>query len=194
MGESIKRNLSQRAGLKELANWLDSSFRDTLLTKVSDQLVITQDLRPFQRLIRFRSDAISSIDIGEHPEHVIVVPVGEAWRVWWISIDHSNSVPVDYTVRLEVSSTSERIDLLRKNVQINRPQSLFPGQQITIAATFNDYTHPEVLEVFANDEITVFSEPFSANARASLAGIRYELIPPALDFQLGEQWTGTVVP
>lgn len=194
MGESISRKLTQEAGLKGLANWLDAPVRDALVVRINPTLQTIQDLRPFQRRLRFRAGGVGLIDIGEHPEHVIVVPTTEAWRVWWIAIDMSNSVPVDYTVAIQVDATSERIEILRKVVQIDRQQSLFPGQQITIAATPNDYSHPQVLELAGNDEIHVFSEAFSANGRASAVQIRYELIEPFLEFDLGEQWTSTVVP
>ncbi len=194
MGESIKRNLSQRAGLKELANWLEASFRDSLLTKVSDELVVTEDLREFQRRIRIQENQVGVTVIGNSATHSVQVPIDEAWRIHWIKILHTDSVDLDYSLFVTRSSpVNEVITLVHVELPNNQDQSLYPGQQITVAANNDDYSHPEPLEVFAGDTVRVTSDAFATAGRISRLGIRYELIPPALDFKAGPEWIGAEI-
>lgn len=194
MGESIKRNLSQRAGLKELANWLESAVRDTLLTKISDVLVVIQDLRPFQRRIRSQENLVTVASIGQQAVHSIEVPAGEAWRIHWIKVIQGDSAGLDYALFVtRVSPVNESIRIVHRSLPNDLDQNLFPGRQITIANNNNDYSHPEPLEVFAGDTVRVISDPFATAGRTSRMGIRYELIPPQLDFLAGPEWTGSLI-
>ncbi len=194
MGEDIALALSQRAGLTGLADWLDSATRAGLLRSVDPQLKVVQDLGLFQRRIRIQENLVTVAAIGEQATHSIEVPAGEAWRIHWIKILQSDSAGLDYGVFISrLAPVNEFIRIVHRTLPNDEDQSLYPGRQITILQNNNDYSHPEPLEVFGGDTVRVTSDPFATAGRTSRFGIRYELIPPALDFLPGPEWTGAAI-
>ena len=194
MGESISSQLSQSAGLTGLANWLDSGFRTPILEKFEPGLRIVQSLRPFQRRFRIQENQVGVAVAGNQATHSVEVPVNEGWRIHWIKVFQSDSVGVDYSLFVtRLSPINEVIRIVHWTIPNNEAHNFYPGRQITIVQNNSDYTHPAPLEVFTGDTVRVTSDPFTTAGRISRVAIRYELIPSALDFEAGPEWTGAEI-
>jgi len=183
---------SSRTGGNIFSQWVAQASQTPAVDSQLSILIPTQEMRPFQREVRTFTDDQASVPIGQRATFRAIVPEGEAWRILWIGVRHSDPGTLTWGVSLE-SATPTSIDFLpiRTNVDADTDTPLYPANtQSGSSNRFNWNTSPE-LEAFQGDAVRVAMISPASGILLATVLLRYELIPIPLVLRADDVWVGS---
>lgn len=191
-----RRVLRPDLGQVGLRKWFEDPRADSILPAVSDELQIVQEISRFQRQVRVRVTPVFAA-VGQTPVFTVTVPKDEAWSVLLFNYDNGDTsdhiVIVDINRQLPVSPPVPiRGEIIRAFVRQGVDKLIYPiTSDRPGTASDQHYNLDGPFEVFAGDTIRVVLAEVTTDLGGAtyINTMRYELIPPARDFALGEEWT-----
>lgn len=192
MGEFAAPNSDPRLGSVNWAKWTDQASQLALIAAQARILFPVQEMMPFQRQV-VTQELASAPDNGQKATFEIVVPNGEAWRILWIGIRHSNAVSLQMQIEIDYA-TEHNVNYspLREVADPNTNVPLYPAAQATEQSNrFHQVTSPEI-ELFPRDRLNILQLTAATGTIAVTAILRYEQIPIPVDLEKGDRMVVSV--
>ena len=180
MGESIVRSLDPKTGTKQLAAWLDTASNKSNIGFLDRTLRPVQELRPFQRRWNdFSFDQLVTA-LGQTALFNFEVPEGEAWKLTWVSVLHTDPGGALRWQIVVVRAAGPTFVLTSRQVGASQQNLLYPGRQVLASAASSaefEYGYGP-LELLAGDTLSVRNQETFTAAGTADCDLRYENIPP----------------
>lgn len=184
MGESVVENLDPRLGSTVWADWTDQASNRPLIVGQGRLLFPTQEMLPFQRVIRTRAVS-QGLAVNQRSQFRGLVPNGESWRVLGINVMQNDIASKQFVVRVLARNQNNFIYTASHAVipqNLNVP--LYPASSGDTADSRSQTKTGPALELFPGDTLQILQLTGASGPSQVDLSVRYELIPPPLEIEV----------